>query len=122
MGSRFTRNKKSMALIFNEIKKRGLFFVDSLTTPGSVGKILARKNNVSYLQRQIFLDNIPKEKSILFQLQKAESIALKKGTAIAIGHPYRQTLKALQKWQRIRNKSVRIVQVRSLIKIKNSKF
>ena len=122
MGSRFTRNKKSMALIFNEIKKRGLFFVDSLTTPGSVGKILARQNNVPYLQRQIFLDNIQDEKAILFQLQKAESIALKKGMAIAIGHPYRQTLKALQDWQKIRNKSIQVVQVRRLLKIKNSKF
>ena len=96
--------------------------MDSLTTSKSVGKILAQKNNVPYLQRQIFLDNIQDEKAILFQLQKAESIALKKGTAIAIGHPYAQTLKALQDWQKVRNKSVRAVQVRSLIKIKNSKF
>ncbi len=122
MGSRFTQDKESMSVLFDEIKKRGLFFVDSLTTSKSVGKILAQKNNVPYLQRQIFLDNIQDEKAILFQLQKAETIALKKGTAIAIGHPYTQTLKALQDWQKVRNKSVQVVQIRSLIKIKNSKF
>jgi len=122
MGSRFTSDKESMGVLFDEIKKKGLFFVDSLTTSKSVAKILAREKNIPYLQRHVFLDNVQEEKAILFQLQKAENVALRKGTAIAIGHPYAQTLKALQEWEKIRNTSVRVVQVRDLLKIKISGF
>lgn len=115
MGSRFTQNARGMEIVFDELQKKHLFFLDSLTTPTSVAEKLAQEKELAFLKRHIFLDNVQDEHAILFQLSKAENIAIKIGTAIAIGHPYPETLKALKKWASLRNQNVEVVGVSEMI-------
>lgn len=98
MGSRFTAHDAGMSLILSEVKRRGLLFVDSRTSPRSVGQQVARELSVPFAARDIFLDDDPSRKAVMRQLTALEQIASGRGYAIAIGHPYDSTLSLLDKW------------------------
>ena len=100
MGSRFTEDEAGMSEFLKIVKENRLFFLDSLTSPGSTAKRLCRELRLPYFERTIFLDNVQETSLILHQLRKAEQLAKKYGLAIAIGHPYDQTLEALRHWAR----------------------
>ncbi|MBC7326762.1 divergent polysaccharide deacetylase family protein [bacterium] len=96
MGSLATQNEKIMDAVMSTLAKHNLFFLDSLTTPHSVGQKCARNWGVPYLKRDVFLDNEDDPEYILGQLKELVSIALRKGKAIGIGHLKAKTLEALK--------------------------
>jgi len=96
MGSRFTACERDMIEVLGPIKKRGLFFVDSLTSRRSKAYKTAKALNMTTASRNIFLDNRPDESAILAQLNKLERHARKFGHAIGIGHPFRETARAIK--------------------------
>jgi uncharacterized protein len=98
MGSRFTADPTGMSWVLEELKGRGLFFLDSLTAPNSVGIPLARKLGVVHAARDVFLDDVIKPEAIAAQLAEAEKVAQHRGNCIAIGHPHDATLDVLQRW------------------------
>lgn len=100
MGSRFTANRPAMKVALEEFKKNGLFFLDSLTSTKSVGRSVAKSVGIPFYERDIFLDNVKDVTAITHQLKKSERVAMKKGYAIAIGHPYKETLMALRQWSK----------------------
>lgn len=114
MGSRFTEDYVGVAAMLEALRQRGKIFVDSATTPKSAVPAVCRDANLPYLRRTTFLDNVASTSAILAQLRKAEVLAQKKGTAIAIGHPYPQTLRALSLWARQRVKGVQVVSLSHL--------
>jgi uncharacterized protein len=95
MGSAFTEDNEAMVNIMNVIKDRSLMFVDSYTTPGTVGLQVARQATVESSGRSVFLDNMVKEEKICDQLEKLVSHAEKNGRAVGIGHPHLETADAL---------------------------
>ncbi|QJB57691.1 divergent polysaccharide deacetylase family protein [Pseudodesulfovibrio sp. zrk46] len=109
MGSRFTGHTKGMEVALAEFKRHGLFFLDSKTTAKSVGRSTARETGIPFYQRDIFIDNVKDVNAIIHQLKKAENVALKRGHAIAIGHPYKETLAALKEWNNGRNQSINLI-------------
>lgn len=115
MGSRFTADESGMSTVLRELKRRDLFFLDSLTTGNSVADEQARKIGLEHLRRHIFLDNIPNVQAILFQLRKAEQLAHNQGQVIAIGHPYPETIEALKLWERERDQRIHVVSLGSLL-------
>jgi len=86
MGSLFTSNKNSMINLMKILKKKNLFFIDSLTINSSVGYKYAKIYKVPTINRDIFLDNQDDEVYIKKQLDKLLKIAMKKGFAVGIGH------------------------------------
>jgi len=115
MGSKFTANRPAMHRVLAEIKKQGLFFIDSYTTGKTKGLDEAKKMGMKTNRRDIFLDNDQNRKKICRQLGKLISKAQKNGQAIAIGHPYRATLDALRSCGD-KLQSVEIVPVHLLVK------
>ncbi len=115
MGSRFTADARAMADFLASLKEQDLVFIDSLTTPHSKGTSIAARLGVPSLARDIFIDNEQNESAIVFQLHKAEQLARKTGTAVAIGHPYPETLAALQTWSKRRNSSVQLTPISALL-------
>lgn len=96
-GSKFTQDEKAMKMLYEVMKEEGFTFIDSRTTGHSkVGKI-AHTFGDDYVARDIFLDNVKSIPAIHTQLKKAVKLAKKNGYAIAIGHPYEMTMKALQR-------------------------
>lgn len=100
MGSRFTANAEGMRGVMTELKKRGLAFLDSMTTPKSYGHIAAKEAGVPFALRNVFLDHEDDQKAVEAQLHKLEALARKHGHALAIGHPREPTLAALGPWLR----------------------
>ena len=98
MGSKFTRDRAAMTVFMEEIKRRGLLFLDSRTVGGTVGSALARRMGVPFADRNIFLDNQNDPAEVRARLAEVEALARRKGTAIAIGHPREATLKVLGPW------------------------
>ena len=100
MGSKFTESRKEISEILRVIKKCDLFFVDSVTSWRSKAFRVARELQMTTSRRNIFLDNIPDESAILFQLQSLKIHARKYGCAIGIGHPFPATAKAIERFSK----------------------
>jgi polysaccharide deacetylase 2 family uncharacterized protein YibQ len=98
MGSLFTSDISSMTPVMEELKSRGLLFLDSRTASSSVGAELARKLGVPTAARDVFLDDQITSAAIAERLAAVETIAKRHGTAIAIGHPHDATLEQLTEW------------------------
>ena len=98
MGSQFTADPRGMAAVITELHARGLVFLNSRTTPRSVGISLAAAGGVPHAARDVFLDDDLSPAAIASQLARVEMVARRQGSAIAIGHPKEPTLAALRAW------------------------
>jgi len=97
MGSLLTQNPKKMQWLMQELAQhQQLYFIDSRTTPKSVGYRQAMKQGLPSLRRNIFLDNDNDIAAINRQFIKLLNIARRYGSAVAIGHPYPETLTYLE--------------------------
>lgn len=114
MGSGFTKDERGMLVVINTLKKHRLFFLDSLTTPDSVGFKLARAQGLKTGSRDIFLDDADDLKAIEIQWNKLLREARQRGHAIAIGHPRKNTLQFLRKVLRD-NKEITVVPLSALL-------
>ena len=95
MGSRFTEDRPKMGTVLKVLKGKGLFFIDSKTTPRSVGDRLAQEMGIPAASRNVFLDNVQEVGAIRVQLNQLAGMARKNGSAIGICHPHKTTLEAL---------------------------
>ncbi|SET54804.1 hypothetical protein SAMN05660297_02722 [Natronincola peptidivorans] len=86
MGSKATEDKRIMEAIITILKENNMYIVDSKTSMNSVVKELAEMYEVDVFERAIFLDNEKNIPAIKKQLKHLGEIAIKNGTAIAIGH------------------------------------
>ena len=114
MGSRLTKDARAMAVILGHLKGQKKFFVDSLTTSRSSVRQVCRNLGMRYYRRHVFLDNSATEHAIMLQLKKAESLARRTGVAVAIGHPYPETLSALESWAKSRDMTISICTIEDI--------
>jgi uncharacterized protein len=98
MGSRFTGDAQAMGWVMDELKARGLMFLDSRTIGTSIGAKAAAAAGVPFAERDVFLDDVQTPSAVQQRLNEVEAIARRKGTAIAIGHPHDVTIDALIGW------------------------
>ncbi|BBO70129.1 hypothetical protein DSCA_40590 [Desulfosarcina alkanivorans] len=99
MGSKYTQRPQKMGQALDEVRSRGLFFVDSLTTGHSAAYACARKMGMSAIRRDLFLDNRRDVLSILGQLRRLRQLAVRYGSAIGIGHPRPATAEAIMRFR-----------------------
>ena len=117
MGSRFTADEKGMAEIMGRLKARGLLFLDSRTTPRTVGPALAHRLGVPLAERSVFLDNVETADAVRRQLAELEAVARREGAAIAIGHPKEATLSTLASWiETLESKGFILVPVSAIVR------
>lgn len=97
-GSLLTRHPGHMEWLMQEILRRdGLFFIDSYTTNESIALQIARESGVLATRRDVFLDHDRSPEALLREFERLKQLARKRGKAIAIGHPYPETLELLEK-------------------------
>ena len=99
MGSRFSSDPESMTLVINDLRQRGLAFLDSVTTTETQGYALAEAAGIPFARRDVFLDNDTAPEAILTQLRRLETVAQTQGYAIGIGHPRDETLAVIRSWR-----------------------
>lgn len=118
MGSLLTRHPGHMLWLMREIRHQQapLIFVDSRTTVATVARRVAEENDVPSTDRNVFLDNEPDEERIAFQFRRLLRLAHTQGTALAIGHPYPQTLAFLEReLPQLKQRGIQLLPVRELI-------
>lgn len=96
MGSKATADPRVMALVLGELKRRGLFFLDSRTSPNSAIPALAAEMGLPALSRDLFIDEVDEIEAIQARLWELAELAARNGQAIGIGHYRRNTLLALE--------------------------
>lgn len=120
MGSRLTAQPAAMRLVLEEARRHGLFFVDSRTSPASIAYDVAERLGMKATSRDVFLDNDPESRAVLDQLDAAERLARRTGTALAIGHPHPSTMKVLANWlPAATSRGLRIVSTSRLIALRS---
>ena len=98
MGSRMTQDAGAMLPVLEEVRARGLLFVDSRTIGGSIAGPLADRLGIPGAARDVFIDHEGSAEAVAARLADIERIALRQGQAVAIGHPHDLTLGALERW------------------------
>jgi len=116
MGSKFTQNKTYMEMVLREIKKRRLFFVDSLTTNSSMGYQIAQKMGIPSIKRDIFIDATLDVTSIKQRIELLKRWAKTKGWVVAICHPHLTTLMVIREELTPLTEKFQFVTVSELIK------
>ncbi len=116
MGSKFMESGELLELVMKEIKSKGLFFVDSMTSGKSLGSEAASKFGVRSVERDVFLDDASKGAAyVKSQLRQLVRVSQKKGYAIGICHPYPGTVKALAEMIPQMQEEVEIASVSTLL-------
>lgn len=116
MGSVITADPEVMRLIIGDLKNKGLFFVDSLTTSKSVCAAVAQELEVPFIARDVFLDNEQNSPYITSQMEKLVEVSLKYSNAVGICHPHQETIAVLQREiPRMKRLGIEIVKVSVLI-------
>jgi polysaccharide deacetylase 2 family uncharacterized protein YibQ len=97
-GSLLTQHPGHMRWLMDEIKAReNLFFVDSYTTHKSVALQIATEARVTAARRDVFLDPDRSPETVAREFERLKRLAIRRGSAIAIGHPYEATLNLLER-------------------------
>jgi polysaccharide deacetylase 2 family uncharacterized protein YibQ len=97
-GSLLTRHPGHMSWLMDEILMAGgLYFVDSYTTHRSVALQIAAEKSVPAIRRDVFLDSDPAPEMVAREFERLKSLARERGLAVAIGHPYPETLAFLER-------------------------
>ncbi len=98
MGSHLTEFDFFMRPVMDSIRAYNarLYFLDSRTSPRSVAHAQALDAGLSAITRDVFLDNEQNLESIRLQYRIWQTKARELGSAIAIGHPYSNTLQVLR--------------------------
>lgn len=99
-GSKATADARVVRAVLGVVREKGLFFLDSRTTNASVAGAEAAAMRVPFLARDVFLDDVAAEASAKRGVpealdaawEHALALAAKKGQAIVIGHPRKETL------------------------------
>lgn len=116
MGSLLTQKSLPMEWLMQALQARGLYFIDSRTTANSIAWSIAQEFNIPSLKRDIFLDHEPTSKFIDQQFKKLTAIAKKRGYAVAIAHPYKETITYLERHlPNLAQKNIDLVTISSLL-------
>lgn len=98
-------------------KRDDLFFIDSRTAPNSVAQAVASKAGLATASRDVFLDNVDDQAAVETQLRAAADIAVRNGSAIAIGHPRAATFAAVRAlYPELQRRGITFVLARDLTK------
>ncbi|UCE02048.1 MAG: divergent polysaccharide deacetylase family protein [Candidatus Latescibacterota bacterium] len=97
MGSRATADRSTMRALASVLKRRDLFFIDSQTTPNSVGYEAARQCGLWTIRNDLFLDSETRSaETVALNLMELCDVARQTGLAVGIAHPRPYTVQALR--------------------------
>lgn len=114
-GSRFTSDYDAMDKAYRALIDQGFIFVDSKTIAQTAVARAAKKYNQPYISRDIFLDDDPSAAAVRRELVAAVNLAKKRGYAIAIGHPKKNTIAVIKASKNNILKDVEVVYLKDIL-------
>ena len=116
-GSKATEDKRLMSIVLSDLKKRSLYFFDSLVTDKSVCRDAAAQWRVPYAKRDIFLDNENSPEYVEKQMLSLRRMAFKYGSVIAVCHDRKNTITVLNKMMpELAEEGIRFVYLSEMVK------
>lgn len=116
MGSAFTSDLAAMAAFAQALKGKGFFFVDSVTSAGTVASTAMAVAGVPSTRRDVFLDDDGQPEEMRRQWAAAVALAKERGAAVLMCHSRRETRKALiELLPQLRTEGIRPVTVEELL-------
>jgi len=116
MGSAFTSDLAAMASFAQALKGKKFFFVDSVTSAGTVAFMVMEGAGVPATRRDVFLDDDGRPEEIRRQWAVAVALAKEQGQAILLCHSRRETRNALlELLPQLRREGIRPVTVEELL-------
>ncbi len=115
-GSKATADARVMRDVAQAMAQHGdLFFIDSRTIANSVAQREVAAAGLPTASRDVFLDDRDTVAYVEAQLREAAAIALRRGSAIAIGHPREHTYEGLRAMiPELQREGITFVSARSL--------
>ena len=98
MGTEFTQDTPATQVVMDELKRRGLLYLDARAVPTTPVALATRDCRVPHAARDIFLDGEQAATAVDARLAQLVKFARERSSAIAIGHAHNVTLAALQRW------------------------
>lgn len=114
-GSRFTSDFDAMDKAYRALIEQGFVFIDSKTIAQTAVARAAKKHNQPYISRDIFLDDDPSASAVRRELVAAVNLAKKRGYAIAIGHPKKNTIAVIKESKNNLLKDVDVVYLKDIL-------
>jgi polysaccharide deacetylase 2 family uncharacterized protein YibQ len=112
MGARFTGSEAALAPVLQELKKRGLVYVDDGSSPRSVAVDLAGGLGVPALRADLVLDAVPSKEAIDAKLAELEKLALRGGTVIGIASALPISIERIAAWSKtLKSRGIELVPV-----------
>jgi polysaccharide deacetylase 2 family uncharacterized protein YibQ len=116
MGSAFTSDLAAMTAFAQTLKRNGYFFVDSVTSAGTVAFMAMEEAGVPAIRRDVFLDDDGRPEEMRRQWAVAIALAKERGQALLLCHSRRETRKALlELLPQLRTEGIRPVTVEELL-------
>lgn len=96
-GSATTQQAEPMRWLMRSLRRHGgLYFLDSYTTAASLAQGMAQAEGLPATRRQVFLDAERNPAAIRKEWKRLLQMARVHGSAVAIGHPFPETLAMLR--------------------------
>jgi len=86
MGSAITTDPACMDALAAIAKERRIYYLDSLTIPGTASQEAALREGIRYWERDVFLDNAPDRASMIRAVEDGKKRADSGRPAVMIGH------------------------------------
>lgn len=116
MGSAFTSDPAAMAAFAQTLKGKGFFFVDSVTSAGTVASMAMEEAGVHATRRDVILDDDGRPEEMRRRWAVAIALAKERGVAVLLCHARRETGKVLlELLPQLRREGIRPVTVEELL-------
>lgn len=116
MGSKFATADGQLKPVLEEIKRRGLIYIDAAATSKSSAATIAQEIDLPVLKSNVVLDDPPSSSNIQRRLRTFESFVSKNATGIAMAHPYPVSIHQIQAWiNTLPGKKLALVPVSSIV-------
>ena len=117
MGAKFETTQASFVPVLEELKARGLLFVDDGTVKDSTGSQIAGAIGLDYAAADVQIDAVPSPDDIDKALARLEAVAKEKGSAIGVASAKPATIKQLAQWAgQLQGKNIILIPVSAAIR------
>jgi polysaccharide deacetylase 2 family uncharacterized protein YibQ len=117
MGAKFETAQASLVPMLEEIKARGLLFVDDGTVKDSAGSQVAGAIGLDYAAADVQIDATPSPDDINKALARLEAVAKEKGSAIGVASAKPATIKQISQWAgQLQGKGILLIPVSAAIR------
>lgn len=120
MGAKFAGAQTAFLPVLEELKSRGLIYLDDGTSAGSTAGQIARQLGLGFSTAHAAIDAEQSAEDIDYALAKLEAIAQESGLAIGVGSSLPVTLERVAKWAAtLKNKGIVLIPVSAAVRARH---